>query len=37
MCDIMFITMPEATRIFGGFVFMDDGDADTCQYTVIIE
>ena len=37
VCDIIHITMSDAYRIFGGFVFMDDGDADDCQYTVIIE
>ena len=25
------------TELYGGFAFMDDGDGNTCQYTVTIE
>lgn len=31
----MLITML-ACGLYGGFIFMDDGDGNTCKYTVII-
>lgn len=34
--DIILHSISEFLGLYGGFTLMDDGDGDTCQYTVII-